>query len=208
MAWLQPPFPIPLHGSEGESRRTRSEADLGKEVGRGKMFLILLLITLTYSVINWQYINCFSKSIFFFFFACNGNWWVTPCHWHKSFLCLILCPPSCWEGALSAWASTWWSAKVNPPQCEISLLHSEIRCLVLKQGKRSCGISRSFRLLCRNAPRVLLFKVCTIFIYTVMDSLSLQLCSLPLEGVIFKSSLFKGAGMPQAKYICRKITFL
>lgn len=75
-AWLQPPFPIPLHRSEGESRRTRSEADLGKEVGRGKMFLILLLITLTYSVINWQYINCFSKSIFFFFLPVMviGEW--------------------------------------------------------------------------------------------------------------------------------------
>ena len=49
------------------------------------------------------------------------------------------------------------------------------------------------------APRVLFLKPCTTFIYTLLVSLSLQLCSLPWGGVIFKSALCIGAGRPPAK---------
>lgn len=66
---------------------------------------------------------------------------------------------------------------------------------------------KKFQITLQKRPQSFAFR-CTIFIYTVMVSLSLQFCSLPLEAVIFKSSLFKGIGMPQAKYIYRKITFL
>lgn len=43
-------------------------------------------------------------------------------------------------------------------------------------------------------------KSCTIIVLTLLVSLPLQFCSLPLEGVIFKNYLFIGTGRPQAKY--------
>lgn len=45
-----------------------------------------------------------------------------------------------------------------------------------------------------------ILKSCTIFVLKHLVSLSLQFCSLPLEGVTFKICLFIGTGRPPAKY--------
>lgn len=70
----------------------------------------------------------------------------------------------------------------------------------INNGRSAKGFQEVLDYSVGSAPRVLVLKPCTIFIYTLSVSLSLQLHSLPSEGVIFKRFLFIGAGRHPAKY--------